>query len=201
MASTHRRQRTISSSRSPFIRAQRLIPGRKYDFQRWLFNLTLVVMGLLVVGFIISALTTRSGIEMDIADEDLVDRARLLTVPPGIITPENQETTFAGNRIELEVLNGCGIPGLAGEFTDYLRRQGYDVVRFTNAQRYDYPRTLVVNRGKDFNRARLVAQTLGVEPSAVENMPDPSLQLDVTLVLGQDFTTLTSYREIFSSGQ
>ena len=177
------------------------MPGRKFNFQHWLFNLTLAVMGLLVVGFIISALTTRSGIEMDIAGEDLADRARLLTIPPGNIDSENLETAFTDNRIEVEVLNGCGIPGMANEFTNYLRRHGYDVVRFTNAQRYDYPRTLVVNRGKDFNRARLVAQTLGVEPTALENMPDPSLQLDVTVVLGQDFATLTSYREIFPSGR
>ncbi len=199
MAATNRRRRITSSSRSPFIRAQQPVPGRKHNFQHWLFNLTLVVMVLLVVGFILSALTTRSGIEMDITGEDLADRARLLTVPSGTMNPEDQEATFADDRIEVEVLNGCGIPGLAGKFTDYLRRHGYDVVRFTNAQRYDYPRTLVVNRGKDFNRARLVAQMLGVEHTAVENMPDPSLQLDVTVVLGQDFTTLPSYREIFSS--
>ncbi|UCH62707.1 MAG: LytR C-terminal domain-containing protein [Fidelibacterota bacterium] len=175
--------------------------GRKLDLQHWLFNLTLMVMGLLVVGFIISALTTRSGIEMNLAGEDLADRARLLTIQPGNLESENLETAFTDNRIEVEVLNGCGIPGMANEFTNYLRRYGYDVVRFTNAQRYDYPRTLVVSRGKDFDRARLVAQTLGVEPNAVENMPDPSLQLDVTVVLGQDFATLTSYREIISSGQ
>ncbi|UCD38582.1 MAG: LytR C-terminal domain-containing protein, partial [Fidelibacterota bacterium] len=100
---------------------------------------------------------------------------------------------------EIEILNGCGIPGVASKFTDYLRRKGYDVVRFTNAQRYDYPRTLVVNRGEDLARAYSVAQALGVEANAVENMPDPSLQLDVTVVLGQDFNTLTSYRELMSS--
>jgi len=156
-------------------------------------------MGLLVVGFIISSIATRSGIEMAISGENLADRTRLLTVPSGTTGGEDLETDFAGNRIEVEVLNGCGIPGMADEFATYLRHRGYDVVRFTNAQRYDYPRTLVVNRGNDFNQANLVAQTLGVEPNAVENMPDPSLQLDVTVVLGQDYSTLTSYREMMSS--
>jgi len=199
LVSTHRRRRITSSSRSPFIRAQRPGHKRKYNFQHWLFNLTLAVMGLLVVGFIISALTTRSGVEMIITGEDLAGRTRLLTIPPGTAGREDHETGFADNRIEVEVLNGCGIPGLAGEFTNHLRRHGYDVVRFTNAQRHDYPRTLVVNRGKDFNRALLVAQTLGVEPNAVENMPDLSLQLDVTLIVGQDYSTLPSYREMMSS--
>ena len=199
MVSTHRRRRITSSSRSPFIRAQQPGYKRKYNFQHWLFNLTLAVMGLLVVGFIISAFTSRSGVEMIITGEDLAGRTRLLTIPPGTTGREDHETVFADNRIEVEVLNGCGIPGLAGEFTNYLRRHGYDVVRFTNAQRHDYPRTLVVNRGKDFNQALLIAQTLGVEPNAVENMPDLSLQLDVTLILGQDYSTLTSYREMMLS--
>lgn len=158
-------------------------------------------MGLLVAGFIISALTTRSGIEIASPGENSVDQPRLLTVPSGTITEDEQDADYTSDRIEVEVLNGCGVIGMAGEFADYLRRKGYDVIRFTNAQRYDYPRTLVVNRGTDFDRARLVAQTLGVESNAVENMPDPSLQLDVTIVLGQDYNTLTSYREIVSSRQ
>jgi hypothetical protein len=155
-------------------------------------------MGLLVIGFIISALTTRSGIEVTITGDNLSERTRLLTLPPSTVPKPDSETDLVDDRIVIEVLNGCGVPGVAGKFTDYLRHQGYDVVRFTNAQRYDYPRTLVVNRGTDITHARRVAQTVGVEPSAVENMPDPDLQLDVTIVLGQDYATLTSYRELMS---
>ncbi len=158
-------------------------------------------MGLLVAGFIISAITTRSGIEIAASEDTVVDQPRLLTVPTVTAADEEQDTDYTDDRIEVEVLNGCGVQGMASEFADYLRRNGYDVIRFVNAQRYDYPRTLVVNRGTDFDLARLVAQTLGVEPSAVENMPDPSLQLDVTVVLGQDYNTLTSYREIVSFRQ
>ncbi|MFC1619791.1 LytR C-terminal domain-containing protein [Candidatus Neomarinimicrobiota bacterium] len=155
-------------------------------------------MGFLVIGFIISALTTRSGIELSLAGEGDEELTRLLTAPTATMARNLDELE---DRIEVEVLNGCGIPGVAEQFTDYLRDRGYDVVRFTNAQRYDYPRTLVVNRGTEFTQARLVAQTMGVESNAVENMPDPSLQLDVTIVLGQDYSVLSSYREIMSSNR
>jgi hypothetical protein len=155
-------------------------------------------MGFLVIGFIISALTTRSGIELSLAGEGDEDQAPLLTAPTATMA---RNLDALENRIEVEVLNGCGIPGVAEQFTDYLRDRGYDVVRFTNAQRYDYPRTLVVNRGTEFTQARLVAQSLGVESNAVENMPDASLQLDVTIVLGQDYSVLSSYREIMSSSR
>ena len=155
-------------------------------------------MAVLVIGFLISAITTRSGVPVTITGDDLTERPRLLTVPAGTITTEEPDSLFTEERIVVEVLNGCGIPGLAQDFGEFLRRQGFDVVRFTNAQRYDYPRTLVIARGSDFARAQLVAQTLGVESRAVENMPDPSLQLDVTLVLGHDYRGLPSYRDVMA---
>lgn len=203
MARSSRRKRTIATPRSTFISTSHPWSKRRRDFQHWLFNLTLGVMALLVVGFIISALTTRSGVEVILTSEDLANRARLLSAPAGNVegAAADPSINITEGRIEVEVLNGIGVSGLANQFTDYLRANGYDVIRFTNAQRYDYPRTLVINRGTDFNQAQLVAQSLGLEPSAVENMPDPSLQLDVTVVLGHDYATLTSYREIMSSGR
>ncbi len=158
-------------------------------------------MALLVVGFVISALTTRSGVQVTITGEAMADRARLLTVPPGTIMRDDLGATASGKLVQIEVLNGCGIPGVANQFTDHLRNYGFDVVRFTNAQRYDYPRTLVVNRGTDFTHAQAVAQFLGVEPSAVENLPDPALQLDVTVVVGQDYASLIAFRDMQSSAR
>lgn len=147
-------------------------------------------MAVLVVGFMLSAITTRSGVKLALTSENLVDRAKLLSAPAN--RADNNEP--AADRVVLEVLNGIGIPGLAGEFTTFLRDRGYDVVRFTNAQRYDYPRTLVINRGNDYQQAVGVATALGLELNAVENMPKPDLHLDVTVVLGQDYQTLPAYR-------
>ena len=155
-------------------------------------------MGLLLVGFIISALTTRSGVQVTLTGEGLAERARMLSVPSGSPGSETG-LTAAGEYVQIEVLNGCGVPGVADQFTNYLRGYGYDVVRFTNAQRYDYPRTLVINRGTSFERARQLAQALGVEPSAVENLPDPELQLDVTVIIGQDYESLTAFRDMQNS--
>ncbi len=151
-------------------------------------------MGVLAVGFVISAVTTRAGIPIAITSVDLAERSRLLNLPPGITAGESEE-----RRIEVEVLNGVGDPGLAGLFTDYLRDLGYDVVRFENAQRYDYPQSLVIGRRQDQSMAEAVALSMGVEASATDIIPDPSLQLDVTIIIGQDFKTLPSYREIMSA--
>lgn len=146
-------------------------------------------MAILVGGFIISALTTRSGVLVTIDREDAAQRARLLAM-----SAELERSPESENRTVIEILNGAGIPGLAGKFSDYLRGEGFDVLRFTNAQRYDYPRTLVINRGSDVSQAQMVAQALGMDPGDVENIPDQDVQIDVTVVLGDDYNTLSSFR-------
>ncbi len=167
---------------------------RKQSFQHWLFNITIGIMSVLIIGFMLSAITTRSGIKLALTSENLVDRAKLLSAPANRTTSTLSDSEPAADRVVVEVLNGIGIPGLAGEFTDFLRDRGYDIVRFTNAQRFDYPRTLVINRGTDYQHAVNVATALGLELNAVENMPKPDLHIDVTVVLGQDYHTLSSYR-------
>ena len=210
MARKKRRQSHILTTRTETYRTPRPWRNRRRDFQYWLFNLTLGIMALLVVGLIISALTTRSGARLEITHESartteshrdrrIADHSLLLTIPSFSEVGEELQEQDIGKRIEVEILNGCGIPGLASDYTSYLRSLGHDVVRFTNAQRYDYPRTLVINRGTDPERAQQVAWALGVEPSAMESLPNPSLQLDVTVVLGQDYATLTSYRDMMLS--
>ena len=157
-------------------------------------------MAILIVGFMLSAITTRSGVKLALTSENLVDRAKLLSAPANRSANLNGENEPAADRVVLEVLNGIGIPGLAGEFTTFLRDRGYDVVRFTNAQRYDYPRTLVINRGTDYQHAVGVATALELELNVIENMPKPDLHLDVTVVLGQDYQTLPAYRAMQVAG-
>lgn len=160
---------------------------RSQGFQQWLFNIALALMAVLAAGFIISALTTRDGTLITIDREEAAQRAQLLAM-----SAERDRAPDSDGRTVLEILNGVGLPGLAEDFSDYLRNEGFDVLRFTNAQRYDYPRTIVINRGKDLQKAQLVAQSLGLAPSDVENIPDPEVQLDVTIVLGADYATLPS---------
>ena len=38
----------------------------------------------------------------------------------------------AADIIQMEVLNGCGVDGVAQKFTDYLRKDNFDVVNVSN---------------------------------------------------------------------
>src|SRR5262245_61877626 len=85
--------------------------------------------------------------------------------------------------IRVEVLNGSGQEGVGGKVAAVLRDAGFQVISVRNADRYDYPRTLVAARGSDLGRARAVARRLDgsqiIRQRAV-------VDWDVTVVVGRD---------------
>ncbi len=87
-------------------------------------------------------------------------------------------------RIRVEVRNGSGVPGAAERVTELLRRRGFDVVDFGNADRFDHERTHVLDRIGNPGYARDVAAVLQGVP--IESAPDSSLYLDVTVMIGRD---------------
>jgi hypothetical protein len=87
--------------------------------------------------------------------------------------------------VKVEVLNGSGMAGLAREATHRLRGDGFDVVYFGNAPRFDHERSAVVDRTGDMGAAHRVAGSLGID--SVFSDPDPRLFLDVTVILGRDW--------------
>lgn len=110
-----------------------------------------------------------------------LDRPEAASPPPGT---EDAPPPASRARIRVEVRNGAGLPGAAERMTDLLRRHGFDVVDFGNADRFDHPRTHVLDRIADPAYAREVAGVLQGVP--IESAPDSSLYLDVTVVVGRD---------------
>jgi hypothetical protein len=96
--------------------------------------------------------------------------------------------------VRVEVLNGCGTPGLAKKVTDFLRIKGFDVVNVGNAENFEFPETLVVDRVGDMTSAWKVARAMGV--NNVIQQKEVDLLLDVTLILGKDHNELEPFQEI-----
>lgn len=87
-------------------------------------------------------------------------------------------------RIEVEVLNASGVPGLARRATFLLRDAGFDVVDAGNArERRDS--TLVLDRTGHPDWARLAARAMGGAP--VAERPDTSRYVDVSVLIGKDW--------------
>lgn len=90
-----------------------------------------------------------------------------------------------GARIRVEVLNGGGVAGVAGEATEVLRDLGFDVVYFGNADDFGRDTSSVLDRVGRIESARSVADALGIR--TVLSEPDSNLYLDVSVVLGTDW--------------
>lgn len=95
-----------------------------------------------------------------------------------------------GNVIQLEVLNGCGVPGLANDFTSALRKSGFDVVETGNFKNFDMQNTVVIARTFDAENARRVADALGISQENVFIEASEDFYLDATVVIGSDFKSL-----------
>ena len=110
-----------------------------------------------------------------------------------VATHPDQEDGAVRDIIQVEVRNGCGIGGLAGVMTLFLREHGYDVVEVGDYESFDVPRSMVIDRVGNLETARKVAEELGIEQ--VEQDIRPEYFLDASVVIGLDYETLRPFKE------
>ncbi len=84
----------------------------------------------------------------------------------------------------VEVLNGTRVDGLARAATLRLRQAGIDVVYFGTAAQASVDTTLIMIRRGDSTAAIRVQDVIGAGRIVMD--PDPSLLLDVSVLLGHD---------------
>lgn len=101
-----------------------------------------------------------------------------------------EDPKLIGKVIQLEVLNGCGVPGLANSVTSTLRKNGFDVVETGNFENFDMQNTVVIARTFNKRNAQRVADALGVENENVFIEASEDFYLDATVVIGSDYKSL-----------
>jgi hypothetical protein len=98
------------------------------------------------------------------------------------------------SEVQVQVLNGCGTPGVAGKIRGVLRQRGFDVLSFGNAGSQNYDKTQVVARSQlPFSElaARRLAHSLGISADQISVQENLGLgDIDVTLILGTDHQKL-----------
>lgn len=121
----------------------------------------------------------------------LITALALRIIYPRIVSERvAPDPALISNVIQMEVLNGAGIPGLATQFTTSLRQFGFDVVETGNFDHFDVEKTIVISRSGKMENARRVAQAIGVSDQQIIREESPDFYLDVTLVIGSDFESL-----------
>ncbi len=89
--------------------------------------------------------------------------------------------------IQVEVLNGCGVSGVADRFTDYLRDNNVDVVKTGNYIKFDVDETIVIDRIGNKANALHVADILGVKEGNAFPQLNNDYFVDVTVIIGRDY--------------
>lgn len=99
--------------------------------------------------------------------------------------------------VRVQVLNGCGVKGAAGEFSEKLRKAGhsdyhFDVIDHGNFATFDVTETLVLDRGDALDAAREIATVLGVDSDHVlsQDLTENVLQIEVSVLLGSDIAAM-----------
>ena len=170
---------------------------RKNTSQNLTLNAAISIVGVLLLGFIysFSQNTTHTGVPIEVTFPKIDDQPRLAV------------DVFEKNpiqNIKVEVLNGCGIKGIAAKTADFLRLHQVDVVRSDNADRYDYPNTIIIGRNENYASLKVVTQSFGIpmeNDTNIKHEPDESLGVDVTVILGKDIHSFTEVFDFISNIQ
>ena len=93
-------------------------------------------------------------------------------------------------RIQVEVLNGCGVSGVAEKLTDYLRTNNIDVVNLGNYRSFEIENSIIIGRNEKIQNAEIVAAIVGLDNQNIIQQINPDYLLDVTFVLGKDYRNL-----------
>lgn len=136
-----------------------------------LLNAAISFLGVLLL-ILLFAIGTRMLYPRIIAERDKADPALISSI------------------IQLEVLNGCGVPGIATRFTDRLREYGFDVVESGNFDHFNVEKSFVISRSGQMENAHRVARAIGISEQHIIMESSPDFYLDVTLVIGSDFESL-----------
>jgi hypothetical protein len=121
-----------------------------------------------------------------LAGAALVRTARQADSDPPAATTDTLAMAPPGVRIRVQVLNATTSRGLARRATMHLRDRGFDVVEIgTSPEQRDS--TLVMARSRNPRWAELVAAALDDSAAVLQEHPDSSRYLDVTVLLGRSW--------------
>ncbi len=111
--------------------------------------------------------------------------------------PSISSETILADALEVEVLNGCGVNGLANTFENFLRTEKFDVVNIADADNYDYEKSLVIDRGtRDRREIEELCKRLGVPTERILLIDSDRYPCDATFILGADYQSLKAYQDI-----
>ena len=138
----------------------------------------------------------------DLIHQSLTNELIFPVISTQLILAKNVYVEHPNQSIEVEVLNGCGVPFLAAKTTDFLRSKHFDVVFSGDAKNQLYQHTMILQRNEKIESLKKIADSFGLELDDSKHIiivPDESLCLDVTVILGADYRKFAELIEHISN--
>ena len=113
------------------------------------------------------------------------------------ITLMNQSKmeNYLDDRVQIQVLNGCGDRGIADLYASYLRENNYDVIDYKNADHFNYNASQIIVHNNNL-LVENIADLLFIPSSNIDYIFDENIFYDLTLIVGRDYKNLDSYDDV-----
>jgi hypothetical protein len=107
-------------------------------------------------------------------------------VPSAAPTPSLSESRLQIMETRIVLQNGTLVPGLAQETAQLLEDEGFNVIRYENAERFDHETTKFVLYGDDPYATGALASALEVTPQEAFQK-EIDYDADIRVILGRDY--------------
>ena len=158
-------------------------------------DIAIGIAGIFLIGFIysLSQNTIHTGVPIKVKFPE-IDTPKMLA--------KELYSTDPIKNIKVEVLNGCGIKGIAAKTSEFLRtKHRFDVIKSDNADKYNYSKTIIIGRNEDLDKILSVSKAFDISisnTSHIKHIPDERLGVDVTIIIGKDINSFPHISEYFS---
>lgn len=186
------KKRNITSQKSPY---QRSLKQSDSKWKRWLALLFFVIIFSGAAYYLYT-------FEYDTDSLEQIESQADTTVTPPPIEQEQVEIQSIPpieQNIQIEILNGCGVNGIAKVFQAHLRQQGFDVVNTDNyieggKRRWDIKDSKIIDHIGNAEQAEALARSLAIAADKIVVKESATAIYDMSVVIGKDYKKLMGFK-------
>lgn len=106
---------------------------------------------------------------------------------------ERENEQQSKEKIQISILNACGVDGLAAKAKQFMFRRNFDVVNIGNFDS-TVVRSFIIDRVGNRDAAERSAESFGINDSLIVIEIDSSRYLMNTIVIGKDYKYLKPFK-------
>lgn len=127
------------------------------------------------------------------ADVLWFDRTKVGQLMDQIIPQETSAADLTSRMTQeaarVTVLNGTYTPQLAERTTKFLQSQGFQITAYGNADRFDYPKSVLIDySGTKSATVTALANLFHIDPTNIRRTTNANSDSDIRIILGADWT-------------